>query len=135
MHWCRSYMTIALTGILGLAIAILLRHSIPPFAIGFFWIFFCMLMIALRLRVIPRSVFYNLAFVFLALSFFEIYQTVIEAIKAKAPGMAGVVYSSHTLYDEDLGYANAKQNRVFNSVKIGVDGSLIYSVFYSLNEY
>jgi lysophospholipase L1-like esterase len=47
----------------------------------------------------------------------------------------GAKDSSYAESDEYLGWANARQNRVFHIVKIGADGSLISDTNYSLNEY
>ena len=110
----------------------------PPFAIAFFYLFVCLIVIALRLKR-GRAIVYNCAFVFLALGMAELYFRVAPALRGDDYELvltdlgSGKRVQFYHSGDPDLGYAN-EPNIVVSASKRARDGSTLYDVKYSIDE-
>jgi hypothetical protein len=108
----------------------------PPFAIALFYLFVCLIVIALRLRR-GRVIVYNCAFVFLALGIAELYFRVAPTLRDKdyevvLTDSSGKTVPFYHAGDPDLGYAN-QPNIVVSANKRARDGSILYDVKYSID--
>src|ERR1700693_3080848 len=131
--------TLATAGVIASLAAHLLRYSISPFAIAFFYLFVCLIAISRRLAA-GQHIVYNIAFVFLALGMFELYQQLTDPYRTFYEGTVeeSLVENAKVNFyvgDPDIRYSILPVERVVHNVKRSKDGSVIYDVKYSIDQH
>jgi hypothetical protein len=119
------------------AVAVLLgsyawRHFVPPFAIIFFFLFICLVMVARRLSH-GRIVVHNFAFIFLALGFSELF--FLSNSQLVAPYTKTTFSANFFMTDPDLGYAIVPGDRMASSTGTAKDGSIVYTGRYEIDNH
>jgi hypothetical protein len=119
--------------------AYIFRHSLPPFALLFFYVAACTIATAMRLNR-GRALVYNSAFVFVALGLFEFYLSVSPPVSKyevtySEIGEHGEARPSRFYAEDfDLGYVILPKKHKRELLK-AADGSITYQVKYSIDEH